>query len=73
MTYSVEYFPDNIMSIVDYFDDNFIGRPMHWIRRKPKFEPKLWNLYDTAVHGLAHTNNRMEGRHNLVGGHHVSI
>lgn len=41
----LEYLPDNIMPVFDYFEDNFIGRLIRRIRRKPKFEHKLWNLY----------------------------
>jgi len=56
---------------------NFEGRPIRRIRRTPKFQPKLWNLYETAIQGLTRTNNGLEGWHNgfqkQVGGHHVSI
>jgi len=47
------------------------------MRQTPKFQPKLWNLYEAVIHGLARTNNGLEGWHNgfqkQVGGHHVSI
>eukprot|EP00102_Acyrthosiphon_pisum_P023010 XP_016660220.1 PREDICTED: uncharacterized protein LOC107883853 [Acyrthosiphon pisum] len=73
----VDYLPESILPVVDYFEDNFIGRPMRRTRRTPKFQPKLWNLYGAAIHGLARTNNGLEGWHNgfqkQVGGHHVSI
>jgi len=65
----------NILLIFENF--NFKGRPMRRTRRTPKFQPKLWNLYEAAIHGLARTNNGLEGWHNgfqkQVGGHHVSI
>ncbi|KAF0746056.1 Uncharacterized protein FWK35_00038751, partial [Aphis craccivora] len=48
-------------------------RPMRRIRRTPEFQPKLWNLYETAVQGLARTNNGLEGWQKQVGGQHVSI
>lgn len=41
------------------------------------FQSKLWNFYDTAIHGLACTNNGLEQWHNSfwkqVGSYHVSI
>ncbi|CAI6360829.1 unnamed protein product [Macrosiphum euphorbiae] len=50
---------------------------MRRTRRTPKCQPKLWNLYEAAIHGLARTNNGLEGWHNgfqkQIGGHHVSI
>ncbi|KAL5245936.1 hypothetical protein ACI65C_013344 [Semiaphis heraclei] len=55
----------------------FSRRPMRRTRRTSKFQPKLWNLYEAAIHGLARTNNGLEGWHNgfqkQVSGHHVSI
>jgi len=65
----------NILLIFENF--NFKGRPMRRTRRTPKSQPILWNLYEAAMHGLARTNNGLEGWHNgfqkQVGGHHVSI
>lgn len=54
----IKYLPyNNIMSVVDYFEDNFTGRPMKRIKRKPKFEHCLWSIYNTTVHELVRINN----------------
>ncbi|KAL5240143.1 hypothetical protein ACI65C_007553 [Semiaphis heraclei] len=74
----VDYLPEFILPVVDYFEDNLsVGRPMRRTRQTPKFQPKLWDLYEAAIHGLARNKNGLEGWHNgfqkQVGGHHVSI
>jgi len=72
----VDYLPESILPVVDYFEDNFIGRlyiyykyiyimynillifenfnfkgrSMRRTRQTPKLQPKLWNLYEAAIH-----------------------
>jgi hypothetical protein len=50
--------------IVDYFEDNFIGRPdRRGNRRSPIFASTLWNVNQRVVESLPRTNNSVEGWH----------
>ncbi len=64
--------------MIEYFEDNYIGRIQLRNRRKaPKYAHNLWNCYDSVTYGLAKTNNSVEGWHrrfhSLVAADHPSI
>ena len=70
-----EYVDDELQPVLDYFEDNFIGR----IRRRGSGKPRYdcWNLFQTAVEGLSRSNNGQEGWHNTfriqTGGNHLTL
>lgn len=70
--------PAEAQSIVDYFEDTWIGRiNRRGQRRPPTFAVESWNCYVAAVDGLAKTNNAVEGWHRafmeVVRAHHPCI
>lgn len=58
-------YPDRAELMVNYFEDNFIGRPdRRGIRRQPLFPVKSWNVFERVLESLPRTNNGVEGWHN---------
>ena len=56
---------DQAQPVVNYFEDNFIGRPdRRGIRKQPIFSIASWNVYDRVLESLPRTNNSVEGWHN---------
>ncbi len=53
-----------IDSLVNYFEDNFVGRLRRNRRVAPRFSIKFWNMYDRVVQNLPRSNNAVEGWHN---------
>jgi hypothetical protein len=76
-----QYFDQNetyLQPIVDYFEDNWIGRlDRRNRRRQPPYPHSLWNCFTSVINDLPKTNNSVEGRHRgfsqLLGAHHPSI
>jgi hypothetical protein len=76
-----QYFYQNeiyLQPIVDYFEDNWIGRlDRRNRRRQPPYPPSLWNCFTAVINDLPKTNNSVEGWHRgfneLLGAHHPSI
>ena len=66
-----------LAQLIDYFEDNYIGRLTRTGRRTPIFPKNLWNVYDSAVEELPKTINNVEGWHNafgtIVGACHLNI
>ncbi len=51
--------------VLDYFEDNYIGRQRRGRpRAPPTFAISLWNMVDRTQVGLPRTNNHIEGWHN---------
>ena len=46
--------------IVDYMEDNFIGRQRRERRGTPRFSIELWNQYDRVILHLSRSNNAVE-------------
>ena len=78
-----EFFVENetlLQPFMDYFEDNWIGRPQsrrRQTRRKPTFDVNLWNTFAATTEDSARTNNSVEGWHRrfvaLIGSHHPSL
>lgn len=71
-------FPEEAQSVLDYFEDTWIGRPnRHLIRRPPRFDHVLWNCFDAAKLCTSKPNNACEGWHRsfseLIGASHPTI
>lgn len=55
--------------VMDYFEDNFIGRPTGRGRRQPRFPVELWNHHDTALGAGFNTTNAAEAWHRVFQAH----
>ena len=57
-------YPDRAEPVVNYFEDNFIGRPdRRGNHRYPVFPLTLWNVNQRVLESLPRTNNSVEGWH----------
>jgi len=57
-------YPDRTEPVVNYSEDNFIGRlDRRGNRRNPAFPLTLWNVYQRVVESLPRTNNSVGGWH----------
>jgi len=57
-------YPDRAEPVVNYFEDNFIGRPdRRGTRRNPVFPLSLWNVNQRVLESLPRSNNSVEGWH----------
>jgi hypothetical protein len=55
---------DEAERIMDYFEDNYIGRfRRNGPRRMPTFAIELWNMFHRTHQEMARTNNHIEGWH----------
>ncbi|KAF0985876.1 hypothetical protein HZS_3287, partial [Henneguya salminicola] len=52
---------NQIMEILKYFEDNFIGRLPRNIRQQPLFAINIWNQFTRIMGNVARTNNVVEG------------
>ena len=73
-------FPANFIPVAKYFESNYIRGVRAVGRRraiKVRYDPALWNQYDSVLQGNARTNNASEGWHNrfriLVGRSHPGL
>ena len=71
-------YPVEAQSVLDYFEDTWIGRPQRRNRRRaPLFQHSLWNCYESVAAGLPKTNNALEGWHRgfaeLLSCHHPTV
>ena len=70
--------PAEARPILDYFEDNYIGRLLrHDRRREPPNAIPLWNMHGRAIDDLPKTNNSVEGWHRKMASavtcHHPNI
>ena len=47
--------------VVDYFEDNYIGRLRRNRRAIPMFDASIWNVHSRVTNDLSRTNNAVEG------------
>ena len=71
-------FPEEAQSVLDYFEDTWIGRPnRRLVCRPPRFDHVLWNCFDAAKFCTSKTNNACESWHRsfneLIGASHPTI
>jgi hypothetical protein len=71
---------DMLASIINYYEDTWIGRPQGTRRRgrrTPTFAHGLWNVFNAVNEDDARTNNAIEGWHRrfstLSGAHHPTL
>jgi len=75
-------FPNVGLPIIKYFDENYV-RGKETITRSstsysgPRFNPKIWSVYENNLEGLPRTSNNVESWHNrfsnLIGRKHPHI
>ncbi|XP_018494303.1 uncharacterized protein LOC108863980, partial [Galendromus occidentalis] len=63
-----EELPDDLQTILDYFEDNYIGRLQvrsdgSLGRREPLFPVSIWTVYRRTLNGDSRTNNFAEAAH----------
>jgi hypothetical protein len=73
-----EQAPDELTPVMDYFEDNYIGRLRRQGRRAaPTFAIAVWNVHNQVEENLPRTNNSVEGYHRkmqtAVSAHHPNI
>ena len=63
--------------VLDYFEDNYIGRKRRRVRANSPFAHAVWNVHERAEQELPRTNNNIEGWHRrlqaAVSAHHPNI
>ncbi|XP_076808608.1 uncharacterized protein LOC143451766 [Clavelina lepadiformis] len=71
-------YPAEVIPLVNYFEDNYVGRRnRRGDRRQPLFPVHMWSVRARQDAGLPRTNNQLESWHNAFQGstetHHPSI
>ena len=54
---------NEMQQLLDYFEDNYIGRVRRRGRVVPLYEPHIWNIHNRVENELPRTNNSVEGWH----------
>jgi hypothetical protein len=71
-----DYLPGELEPVVDYFEDNYVGR-MRMRRGNARFPIPLWNCYERVLDNLPRSNSSVEGWNNrflcLLGCTHANI
>ena len=55
--------PAELAPILDYFEDNYVGRPRRRNRANPLYALATWNVSNRVHDQLPRTNNHVEGFH----------
>ena len=71
-------YPPEVMPLVNYFEENYVGRRnRRGDRRQPLFPVDMWSVKARQDAGLPRTNNQLESWHNAFQGsaetHHPCI
>ena len=66
---NLENYDECLDVVFDYFEANYLGRPMTNNRsRRPKFPLSWWNIFNRVQMDLPRTNNSVEGWHTAFQG-----
>ena len=52
--------PEEILLLLDWFEENYIGRVHRNRRRNARFPPNLWNVHERVLNKNDRTNNYAE-------------
>lgn len=52
--------PDEVLPLLDWFEEYYIGRIIRNRRRSARFPPELWNVYERVLNDEDRTNNYAE-------------
>lgn len=55
--------PPQLKPVIDYWEDNYIGRQRRGRRANPKFSIQIWNMRSRVASHLPRTNNSVEAWH----------
>ena len=58
-----EFVAEEVNPVINYFEDNYIGRLRSRGRDNPTFAITSWNVHNRLKDGLPRTNNHIEGWH----------
>ena len=61
---------DDTNQLLDYFEDNYIGKRRRRNRANPVFVPRVWNVHSRVQNELPCTNNSVECWHRKM---HVAV
>ena len=61
-----ELLPEEMNDLVTYFEENFIEIKRRNSRKRPIFNPQIWNMHEMIKKDLSRTNNSIEGYHNRL-------
>ena len=68
---------DDVLKVIDYFEDNYIGRRRRRNRAPPLFSHEVWNINIRVTNDLPRTNNSVEGwnrkMQSAVGANHPNL
>ena len=53
--------------VLDYFEENYIGRMVRGRRNVARFPLEMWNCYDRVLNEAPNTNNAVEAFNNVLG------
>ena len=53
----------NILPVLNYFEDTYVGRPRRRGRQTPVFPIEMWNVRARTDQGIPRTTNKIEGWH----------
>ena len=68
--YSRNCYWQDLDDMLDYFEDNYIGRSRHNTPiRRPTFNIETWNMFHRTDNELPRTNNAVEGWHRSFQSH----
>lgn len=59
----VDNCPPLMMPLIEYWEDNYIGRQRRGRRAAPRFGIDMWNVRDRVINKLPRTNNSVEAWH----------
>jgi hypothetical protein len=63
----VDELQDDLMPLFEWFEEFYIGKKNRRIgRRKPRYSPDRWNLYQRILEGKDRTNNHVETANRLL-------
>jgi len=58
--------PPELQPVLDWLEDNYIGRPNRRRRCPPVFPHEMWTVHDRVVQHLDRTNNHAEAAHQRI-------
>lgn len=59
-----EEIPDELRPVINWFEDNYLGRRFRYHTRRPVcYPPATWSVYERTLNGEDRTNNHVEAAH----------
>ena len=61
-----EYVHSSLEPMLDYLEDNYVGRRVRRGRKQPRFPREWWNVYERSLQSRPRTNNHAEAGHRCL-------